>query len=330
MSRCRPAQISAALAVLSLAAVTVSLASGAVPVPWAGLLSGEDSIGSRVLWQIRIPRTLFGFICGGALGICGAALQGLFRNALADPALVGVSGGAALGAVAGILLGGIVPAFAMWLLPGGAFLGAVGATGLVLSIASRIGSIEVSRLLLAGIAVNALAGAGIGWMVYGATDSQLRDFTFWSMGSLAGIGWNALLISAPLIALSSAVLMMCSRSLNALCLGEADAWLLGAPIEKVKLGVLGATALAVGVGTSFSGMIAFIGLIAPHLVRFFCGADHRHLLPSSFLTGGCLLAVADIVARIARQPAEIPVGVVVSSLGAPFFVALLLRRGGRL
>ncbi len=330
MSRFRPRQVAAALGFLSLASVTASLASGAVSIPWAALLSWEDSIGSRVLWQIRIPRTLFGFLCGGALGICGGALQGLFRNPLADPALVGVSGGAALGAVAGILLGGALPAFAIWMLPAGAFLGALGATAMVLAIASRIGSIDVSRLLLAGIAVNALAGAGIGWMIYGASDSQLRDFTFWSMGSLAGADWNALLISAPLIAVSSGVLMAGSRTLNALCLGEADSWLMGAPVEQVKLGVLGATALSVGVGTAFSGMIAFIGLIAPHLVRFICGADHRHLLPFSFLTGGCLLAVADIVSRVARQPAEIPVGVVVSSLGAPFFVALLLRKRGQL
>ena len=329
MSPSRPAILFFFLILASVAVTFVSLRTGAVEVTWAEMLGGEGSTGARVFRVMRVPRALMVFLCGGALGICGAALQGLFRNPLADPALVGVSGGASLGAVGGIVFAGPLLGASSYALPVCAFLGALAATFLVQAIASQNGRVLVSTLLLAGIAVNALTGAGIGWMVYGANDSQLRDFTFWSLGSLAGTGWHSVFSSLPFVVLSTVLLIWRGRTLNALSLGESDAWHMGAPVESAKRSILVASALAVGASTAFTGTIGFIGLVAPHVVRIFCGADHRVVLPASFLVGGCLLTGADVLARIARAPAEVPVGIVVATIGAPFFVALLMRGKGQ-
>jgi len=322
----RPALSLFVLFLASLLVMLISLRTGAVPVSWTDMLGRGDSIAEKVFQTMRVPRTALGFLCGGALGICGAALQGLFRNPLADPALVGVSGGAALGAVGGILLGssGLPP----FVLPLFAFAGALLAVFFVQAIASQNGRVLVSTLLLSGIALNALTGAGIGWMVYGANDSQLRDFTFWSLGSVAGANWHSVLATAPFVLIATGLIVWRAGVLNALSLGESDAWHMGVPVESVKRTLLAATALAVGASTAFTGTIGFIGLVAPHLVRVFFGADHRLVLPASFLAGGSLLCAADTLARIARAPAEIPAGIVVASLGAPFFVFLILRGKG--
>lgn len=314
------------LGILSLVVSIVSLRTGAVPISWHEMLDGGHSIGSVVFQTMRLPRLVLGFLCGGALGLCGAALQGLFRNPLADPALVGVSGGAALGAVALIVFGSPLAALSIYVLPTAAFLGALGAAVLVYLTAKRGGQVDVPALLLAGIAINAFAGAGIGWMIYGATDSQLRDFTFWSLGSIAGAGWNATFGCLPFVAMAATLLAFRVRALNAFALGESHAWHLGVDVEGLKHSVLAATACAVGAVTAFTGTIGFIGLVAPHVVRLAVGADHRLVLPGSFLAGGCLLCAADVIARTVRAPAEIPVGIVVASLGAPFFLGLLLRQ----
>lgn len=319
------------LGLLALAAVglaLLSLRTGAVSVTWSEMFDPSASTAGAVFLNLRLPRVLLGFLCGGILGLCGAALQGLFRNPLADPALIGVSGGAALGAVTAIVLLGSWAVASVFVLPLAAFAGALSAAVLVHVIARANGRVLVSTLLLAGIAVNAFTGAGIGWMVYGANDQQLRDFTFWSLGSLAGAGWMPVQVCVPFVAVSAAILLTSARSLNALSLGEADAWHLGTPVESIKVRLLAATALGVGAVTAFTGTIGFIGLVAPHLVRMAAGADHRSVLPGSFLIGGCLLLVADLVARTVRAPAEIPVGVVVATVGAPFFLALLLRGRG--
>ncbi len=324
ISLSRPA-IFFVLGLSAAAAALVSLRIGAVAVTWHDMWGGSDSMGAAVFQNLRLPRVVLGFVTGGVLGLCGAALQGLFRNPLADPGLIGVSGGGALGAVTAIVLGGT----SAFLLPLSAFAGALAAAVLVHAIAAVNGRVLVSTLLLAGIAVNALTGAGIGWMIYGASDQQLRDFTFWSLGSLAGAGWTSLLPCVAFAGLSSALLITQSRALNALSLGESDAWHLGVRVDGVKWSVLTATALGVGAVTAFTGTIGFIGLVAPHLVRLLGGADHRLVLPASFLTGGCLLMAGDLIARTARIPAEIPVGVVVATVGAPFFLILLLRGKGR-
>ena len=320
----RSAVVFACLAMLTVLVGFLSLRTGAVEVTWQDMLGKGDSTAVAVFQTMRVPRFVLGFLCGGALGICGAALQGLFRNPLADPTLAGVSGGAALGAVTAIVLGGALTA-SPYFVPAASFLGALVAVAVVNRIAESGGRMLVSTLLLGGIAINAFTGAGIGWMVYGASDSQLRDFTFWSLGSLAGAGWTGVGVCTPLVLISAVILALQSRSLNALALGESDAWHLGIPVEDLKRSVLSSTALAVGVVTAFTGSIGFVGLVAPHLIRLVAGADHRVVLGGSFLLGGCLVCTADIVARVARAPAEVPVGIVVASVGAPFFLWLLLR-----
>jgi len=324
----RPAVFFPVAVTLSVVAFAVSLSTGAATIRWADVLAFPDSTSARLFLTIRLPRTVESFVCGGALGVCGAALQGVFRNPLADPALIGVSGGAALGAVVSIVWFEALLAREALTLPICAFLGAIVSVFLVHAISTQRGRVLTSTALLAGIAVNALSGAAIGWFVYGASDSQLRDFTFWSLGSLAGSGWEAVRLSAPLVGIACVGLLWGGRSLNALALGESDAWHMGAPVEWVKRIVLVSSALAVGSVTAFCGTIGFIGLVAPHLVRMAAGADHRIVLPGSFLCGGLLLCGADLVARTARSPAEIPVGIVVASVGAPVFLFLLLRGRG--
>lgn len=327
-----------------------SLGAGALSIPWEEALgalwhgaTGATSatgavlgVQEAVIWKLRLPRIILGFLAGGALGMCGAALQGLFRNPLADPALIGVSGGGALGAVAAIVLGiptalRAVPWLAIYAVPVMAFLGALGATLAVYRVAHWEGQVRVGTLLLAGIAMNAIAGSVIGWLSFIATDAQLRELSFWSLGSLAGGGWEAVAGCAPLVVLALIGLPRYARALNAMALGEANARYMGVDVDATKRGVVIASALAVGSVVSVTGGIGFVGLIAPHLFRLMVGADHRWTLPGAFLLGGGLLCLADIVARVAVAPAEIPVGIIVSTVGAPFFLALLLRekRKGR-
>ncbi|HWL51597.1 MAG TPA: iron ABC transporter permease [Chthoniobacteraceae bacterium] len=338
----RPRWLVLALALLAGGVLFGSLGAGAFSISWSETLAAfRDGFASAdrqhaVIWQLRLPRILLGFVAGGALGICGAALQGLFRNPLADPALVGVSGGGALGAVAAIVLG--VPGFlqglplvSLYAVPAAAFVGALVATAVVYRVATWQGRVRVATLLLAGIAINAVAGSAIGWFSFVADDVQLRELSFWSLGSVGGASWEALGASVPLLLLALAVLPRYARSLNALALGESNARQMGAPVEEMKRGVVVAVAMAIGGVVAFTGIIGFIGLIAPHLFRLAGGPDHRWVLPGSFLIGGCLLCGADVIARVAVAPAEIPVGIIVSSVGAPFFLFLLLRekrRGG--
>lgn len=310
----------AAASALSLLSMAASLRSGAYPVAWADVFSSTP--GGAIFWDVRVPRVLFGFLAGGMLGIAGAAMQGLFRNPLADPSLLGITSGASLGAASAIAL---LPAWAMglWLLPAAAFAGAWAATWAAMALTGSRGDRPASSLLLAGIAVNALAGAGIGWIVFGSTETQLRDFTFWSLGSLSGAGWPQLLTGTVAVAIAGALLISQARGLNALTLGESDAGYLGVATERVRRRVVLATALGAGSVTAFAGVIGFIGLVAPHVVRMLAGADHRLLLPASFCAGGVLVCLADSLARTVAAPAEIPVGVVAATAGAPVFVYLL-------
>lgn len=318
-----------------------SIGSGAMPIGWGEILEGMrhgfDREGNRhdaLIWYLRLPRVLLGFLAGGALGMCGAALQGLFRNPLADPGLIGVSGGGALGAAAAIVVGvpeffGNWPLLSIYGVSLAAFLGAFLATALVYSVATWQGQVQVATLLLAGIAINAISGAAIGWFSFMASDAQLRELTFWSLGSVAGASWENLAGTAPFVIAAMVIIPLFARSLNALALGESNARHMGAPVDAMKRWVVVATALAVGAIVAVTGAIGFIGLVAPHLFRLVGGPDHRWVLPGSFMMGGCLLCVADIVARVAAIPAEIPLGVVVSTIGAPFFLFLLLREKRR-
>ncbi|HBT01893.1 MAG TPA: iron ABC transporter [Citreicella sp.] len=326
-----------ALLVLLLLTAAASLTVGAAEVSLsdalADLLAGRDlDLRARVvLWDIRLPRLLTGMLVGAALAVSGAVLQGLFRNPLADPGLVGVSAGAGLGAITAIVLGGLLPpALAAtagpWLVPVAAFGGGWGAVLLLYAMATRGGHTSVATLLLGGIALGALAGAVSGVLVYMADDDQLRDLTFWGMGSLAGASWTKLLATAPLMALALLAAPSLARGLNALALGEAAAAHLGLPVERLKRHAILTVACAVGAAVAVSGAIGFVGLVVPHLLRLATGPDHRGLLVNAALLGATLLLLADGISRILIAPAELPIGIVTAVMGAPVFLAILLRR----
>ncbi|MGD1327406.1 MULTISPECIES: FecCD family ABC transporter permease [Pandoraea] len=287
-----------------------------------------------VMLQIRLPRIVLGVLVGAGFGAAGAALQALFRNPLADPGLIGVASGAALGAAGVIVLGSaMLPAalgasLGLWMLPTAAFVGALGVTALVYRLAAGRGRLALPLLLLAGIAINAVSGAAIGLLTYLANDTQLRTLTFWTLGSLGGAQWPMLGVIVWPVALGIAALGTQCRSLNALLLGEAEALHLGVAVQSVKRRVMVACALCVGALVASSGMIGFIGLIAPHIVRLVVGPDPRAVLPAAALFGAFLTLVADLVARTWVAPAELPLGILTALLGAPFFLMLLWRRRG--
>jgi iron complex transport system permease protein len=319
-----PARVSPA----GLLAVLADLL-GLAPLP------AEFARDAAVLGVIRAPRVLMAALVGAGLGAAGAAMQGLFRNPLADPGLIGVSAGAALAAVAAIVLGGSVFGAAagvlgLWLLPLAAFAGGLTATLLMARLGTVGGVTAVATLLLAGVAVNALAGALTGVLIFMADDRQVRDITFWTLGSLAGARWAQLPVVALLVGVPTLALCALARPLNALLLGEAEAFHLGTRVEAVKRLAVVLAAVAVAAGVAFTGLIGFVGLVVPHLVRLALGADHRLVLPGAAVLGGALLVLADLVARSLAAPAELPVGVVTALLGAPFFLWLLRRRAGGL
>lgn len=321
----------AVLAALGAAAVLVALLaslSGAVHIPladaWRVVFSEaatqpDDALWRNVLLDIRLPRVLFAAVAGAALAIAGAAMQALFRNPLAEPGLVGISAGGALGAVSAIVL--TAGGFAMT--APAAFAGSLIATAAAYAVGRRVAG--VAGLLLAGIAINTVAGSLIGLLTYMATDAQLRDLTFWSMGSLAGANWALLGFLAPWTLLWSAWLMRQWRAMNALLLGEREAQHLGFALVAVRYKLVVATALIVGPLVAATGGIGFVGLVVPHLVRMTLGADHRWLLPASMLAGALALTLADWLARIVVVPAELPIGLVTSLVGGPFFLWLLAR-----
>lgn len=322
------------LAGLTLLILALLLGVGAVPIPpWrvlGAVLGPGIGADGAIVWGLRLPRTLLAALAGAALGLSGAVMQGLFRNPLADPGLLGVSAGGAFGAVTMIvlLLPLVPPALRPHAVAVAAFVGALLVTALALLLALRERQMGVAGLLLAGIVLNAFAGAGTSAMIYAADDMQLRDVTFWTMGSAAAATWPVLgatlLTSLPLL-LAAPLL---ARGLDALILGEREAASLGIRVEWLKWGAVGLVALAVGGAVAATGLIGFVGMVAPHLVRLAGSAGHRWVLPASALMGALLLAAADGLARTALAPAELPIGLVTALLGAPVFLFLLLRAGG--
>lgn len=336
-----PRSLFIALGLLLALALWLSLALGPVSLPLgdtlraalrlAGVPLAADGLqqAELILGQIRMPRTLLGLAVGAVLALCGVAMQGLFRNPLADPGLIGVSSGAALGAaiaiVGGAALGGLPELFAPYLLSLCAFLGGLVVTALVYRLGRRNAQTSVTTMLLAGIALNALAFACIGLFTYLADDATLRTLTFWNLGSLNGASYARLW---PLLLVTLAVALWLPRraqALNALLLGESEARHLGVAVERLKRELVFCTALGVGAAVAAAGMIGFIGLVVPHLVRLLVGPDHRVLLPASALAGASLLLLADLFARLILAPAELPIGIVTALIGAPFFLYLLLR-----
>lgn len=299
------------------------------------LRARHDPVAWQIVWDIRLPRTLGAWLAGALLGLAGAVAQGLFRNPLADPGLIGVSSGAALAAGVAIVLGaqfwpGLPRGIGSWPLILAAFAGGLTVTMLIYLLAQTSGGTHVALMLLAGVAVNALAGAGIGYLSYVATDEQLRSLQFWLLGSLGGARWGTVLPVLLFSALTVLLGLALARTLNALALGEAQAVLLGVPIEAHKRWCILGTALAVGAVTAATGMVGFIGLVAPHMVRLTFGPDHRLVVPGSALLGAVLVLIADSLARTVAAPAELPLGVLTATLGAPFFLFLLRGMRSRL
>lgn len=331
--------LSLAMTGLLLAASMLSLTSGAAGLGpgdllaalWGEGLSPRDKV---VLFDIRLPRLALGMTVGAALAVSGVLLQGLFRNPLADPGIVGVSAGAGLGAVLAIVLGGLLPAalttaFGPALVPLAAGLGGWGTTILLYRIATSGRRTDVALMLLAGIALAALAGAGTGVLTYLADDRQLRDLTFWSMGSLAGATWTSLAAALPLVALALLVAPRLAPGLNALALGEAQAAHMGTDVQVLKRLTILSAAAATGAAVAVSGGIGFIGIVVPHLLRQVQGPDHRQLVPNAALLGAALLVLADLVSRSIVAPAELPIGILTALIGAPVFLWMLLQRAGR-
>jgi len=286
-----------------------------------------------VVWTIRIPRIAAAAMVGGMLAVSGAIMQGLFRNPLADPALVGVSSGGAFAAAAAIVftdshLGEGLRFIQHQLLPVAAFAGSLVTTILLYAIASRGERTSIAIFLLAGLAIAAIANAGIGLLVFVADDRQLRDITFWLLGSLSGTTWAKTTTLAPVLAIALVMCLSIARGLDVLVLGEAEAFHSGVDVERLKRISIVLVSAMTGVAVSICGVVGFVGIVVPHLLRLVIGPAHRLLLPASALLGAILLVGADTVARSIVAPAEMPIGILTAAIGAPFFLVMLLRQRG--
>lgn len=331
------------LAALLFAVAVAACMVGTVPVSAGQVLSvlgariGLDlpwqagQTETLVVWAVRVPRVCLGIVVGAALGVSGAALQGMFRNPLADPGLVGISSGAALGAVSAIYLGSVafellLPVPTELVVPLAAFAGALLVTAVVFRLATRAGHTSVATMLLAGIAINAAVAAIIGFMTALSGARELRTLVLWSLGSLAGASWPVLAWCAPLVIACTVGLLARSNPLDALLLGEREARHLGVDVRRLQRTVVVLSALAVGAAVAFCGLVGFVGLVAPHMIRLVSGPSHRVVLPGAALLGALLVVAADMVARTLIAPAELPIGILTALIGAPFFLGMLLVR----
>jgi iron complex transport system permease protein len=338
--RPRPWLVLTLLALILFAATILSVMVGAAGIPPARLFAALTGFGADtsflsrdqlVLWSIRLPRIAATIMVGAMLASAGAIMQGLFRNPLADPSLVGVSSGAGFAAAATIVIGdkfmtaqiGQVP---FEVLPLSAFLGALIATGVLYRLATHDLRTSIAIFLLGGLAIAALANAGIGLLVFVADDRQLRDVTFWLLGSMAGSTWLKVAAIAPFLIVTAAAAPLIARGLDLLVLGEAEAFHAGVSVQRLKLVAIVIVAAATGAAVSVSGVIGFVGIVVPHLLRLLIGPAHGVLLPASMMLGAALLLCADTVARVLAAPAEVPIGIITAAIGAPFFLALLLRQ----
>ena len=325
------AVLASLLLMAAFLALTVGPAKLSLSDLWQSLSGAGSQVTDTILFNIRAPRMVLGAIVGAALAISGACLQGLLRNPLADPGLIGITAGASLAVVFVIVLGDVllarVPAWLVQaILPVAAFGGGLAVTIIVLLAASLGGSFSAGRLILVGVAITAIASAMIGIMVYMSTDQQLRELTFWTMGSLAKSNWNTVLIACAAMILSSLALLRFRRELDILQLGERAAFHSGVDVRRVKFQICALVAVAVGAGVSVAGPIGFVGLVAPHMTRLIVRASHRVVLPISALLGANIVLFADLLVRNAIPPAEIPIGIATATLGGPFFLWLLLRK----
>ena len=331
-----------ALVAALVLAICFSLGLGAMKIPVKevviillqkiGLL--KDSTVSpqnqTVIFVVRLPRVILGVLVGAALGVSGAAIQGIFRNPLAEPGLIGISAGASLMAVAIIalevaLFTGLGNLIGYYLLAFGAFGGACLAAMLVYQISKTDGKPNVATMLLAGIAINALASALTGLITYMANDQQLRNITFWLLGSLGGATWQTVTVVLPFVLLPVLLLPLMGRALNTFALGEVQADYLGINTAAVKRNVVILATMAVGACVAVTGIISFVGLLVPHTVRLLIGVDNRKLIPASALLGALVLTLADMISRTLIAPIELPIGVVTAILGTPVFLYILIK-----
>lgn len=322
-----------ALVALLVLLTIVSIRFGAVPIGfsdmWAALRSDAPDLTQRIFLEIRLPRALLTLLVGGSLGLGGVLLQGLFRNPIVEPGLVGTSSGAAFGAALYFVIGAALHVHAgEWTLPIAAAAGGALATALVFVLAEGAAANRESTtaVLLVGIAVNAVFMSGVGFLAYIARDPQARSITFWGLGTLSGATWRSVILVGGALAVGLALSLRYARHLNALMLGEQEALGLGVDPVRLKRLVIAIDVLVVAVATAFTGIIAFVGLIVPHLLRLLRGSDHRYLMAGSVLLGGIVLTAADVAARMLLRPAELPIGIVTSAVGAPLFIALLRGR----
>ena len=285
----------------------------------------HTELGQQVLWQVRLPRALLALLVGASLAWAGVLIQGMVRNPLADPGLIGVSGGAAMAVALVLWLSGLGVWLPSWLQPLAASCGALLALLLVLKISRQDGLENHSFLILAGIAVSVIAGAFVSLLSYLASDQALRQISFWSMGSLAAAEAHWLGIMALALAVAAWQWRKSLHSLDALLLGEVEARALGVDVQKLQRQVVLWTALLTGLAVAACGMIGFVGLVSPHLARLLTGASHQRVLPLAVLIGASLLLLADLLARIVIAPAEIPIGIITALVGGPVFIALLIR-----
>ncbi|HAS6472842.1 TPA: iron chelate uptake ABC transporter family permease subunit [Vibrio parahaemolyticus] len=330
--------LSGFLAFIAIASITVGPMNISFTDSLRGLVGAHSELAPHiqlVINEIRLPRTILCMFIGAILAICGVVMQGLFRNPLAEPGIIGVSSGAALGGAFAIV---VFAEFSqnhpqlmnLAALPLFAFLGGALTTVLVYWLGTNKFGTSVTIMLLAGVAISALSGAAIGFLNFSADDQMLRDLTLWSMGSLAGANWAGIGLASVTLVVLLFWFHKKAMSLNALLLGESEARHLGVPVQKLKRQLILLSAVGVGVTVSICGEIGFIGLVIPHLGRMLAGPDHRTLLPISALLGALLLTCADMIARVLLAPAELPVGIVTALIGAPFFIYLLFQQRGKI
>ncbi len=335
LARRMPVWLTITLGLTCLASLFVG-ATGTSPLAvLQAVVTGQDiAIADRVvILEIRLPRLVMGGLVGASLAVSGVILQGLFRNPLADPGLVGVSAGAGLGAISAIVLGGLLPpaigaAIGSALVPIAAFGGSFVAVVVLYALSTRHGQTSVATMLLAGIALAAIVGALTGLLVFRADDTQLRTLTCWSLGSLAGATWGKILVAAPLMGLAILGAPVLASGLDGLALGETAARHMGIHVESLKRRAIWVVSAAVGAAVAVSGGIGFVGIIVPHLLRLSTGPSHKLLLINAALLGAITLLLADMVARVIVAPAELPIGIIMALVGGPFFMWILLRRRG--
>lgn len=330
------------LAVGLVVITVVAGGSGAFRIPAAevvgsvlrrlGLTIGTapDALGESVLWEVRFPRVLLAAVVGASLALAGAVMQGIFGNPLAEPGIIGVSAGAAVGAASSLVLG--ITWFGPFSMTVAAFVTGLVTTLLVYATARRDGRTEVVTLVLTGIAVNALAGALLGLLLFVSDDAQLRTITFWNLGSVGAATWRSVMVVTVCLVPATIVALRAARRLDLLALGERTARHLGVDVERLRLVLIVAVALLASAAVAVAGIIAFVGLVVPHIIRLLVGPAHRILLPASAMGGALLLVLADLAARTVAAPSELPLGVLTALVGGPFFFWLLrrtrIRQGG--